>query len=101
MHGCISGLILHGPLQIKFLGILYHKLSFFMLIRRGAGSFKCYFQIFEILGNYGWAPLCILTCMVREFAWISLLSVAIFSSPFNWRKVLSGAKGCHLVWLNI
>ena len=23
-----------------------------MLIRRGAGSFKCHFQIFEILGNY-------------------------------------------------
>ena len=48
-HGCISGLILHGAFQTKFLGILYHKLSTFMLIRRGAGSFKCYFQIFEQL----------------------------------------------------
>ena len=100
-HGCISGLILHGAFQTKFLGILYHKLSTFMLIRRGTGSFKCYFQIFEILGNYGLAPLCIIACMVRRFAWISLLSVAILSNPFNWRKVLSGAKGCHLVWLVI
>ena len=42
-HGCISGLILHGAFQTKFLGILYHKLSTFMVIRRGTGSFKCYF----------------------------------------------------------
>ena len=52
MHGCISGLILHGAFQTKFLGILYQKLSTFMLIRRGAGCFKCDFQIFGILGNY-------------------------------------------------
>ena len=52
MHGCISGLILHGAFQTKFLGILYHKLSTFMLIRRGAGSFRCHFQIFEILENF-------------------------------------------------
>ena len=51
-HGCISGLILHGAFQTKFLGILYHKLSTFMLIRRGTGSFKCYFRIFEILENF-------------------------------------------------
>ena len=48
-HGCISGLILHGAVQTQFLGILYHKLSTFMLIRRGAGSFKCYYWIFEQL----------------------------------------------------
>ena len=48
----VSGLILHGAFQTKFLGILYHKLSTFMIIRRGAGSFKCHFQIFEILGNF-------------------------------------------------
>ena len=48
----VSGLILHGALQTKFLGILYHKLSTFMVIRRSAGCFKCDFQIFEILGNY-------------------------------------------------
>ena len=52
MHGCISGLILHGAFQTKFLGILYHKLSTFMVIRRAAGSFKCDFQIFEILENF-------------------------------------------------
>ena len=51
-HGCISGLILHGAFQTKFLGILYHKLSTVMLIRRGDGCLKCDFQIFEILGNY-------------------------------------------------
>ena len=51
-HGCISGLILHGAFQTKFLGILYHKLSTFMVIRRGTGSFKCYFRIFEILENF-------------------------------------------------
>ena len=48
----VSGLILHGAFQTKFLGILYHKLSTFMVIRRSAGCFKCDFQIFEILGNY-------------------------------------------------
>ena len=48
----VSGLILHGTFQTRFLGILYHKLSTFMLIRRFAWSFKCDFQIFEILGNY-------------------------------------------------
>ena len=52
MHGCISELILHGAFQTKFLGILYHKLSTFMVIRRSTGCFKCDFQIFEILGNY-------------------------------------------------
>ena len=51
-HGGISGLIPHGAFQTKFLGILYHKLSTFMLIRRGAGSFKCHFRIFEILENF-------------------------------------------------
>ena len=56
-HGCISGLILNGAFQTKFLGILYHKLSTFIVIRRATGSFKCYFRIFEILGNYGWVPL--------------------------------------------
>ena len=48
----VFGLILHGAFQTKFLGILYHKLSTFMVIRRSAGSFKCDFQIFGILGNY-------------------------------------------------
>ena len=51
-HGWTSGLILHGAFQNKFLGILYHKLSTFMVIRRGAGSFKCHFWIFEILENF-------------------------------------------------
>ena len=45
----VSGLILNGAFQTKFLGILYHKLSTFMVMRRGAGSFKCYFRIFEQL----------------------------------------------------
>ena len=49
---CVSGLILHGAFQTKFLGILYHKLSTFMLIRRSAGCFKCDFWIIGILGNY-------------------------------------------------
>ena len=49
---CVSGLILHGAFQTKFLGILYHKLLTFMLIRRSAGCFKCDFWIFGILGNY-------------------------------------------------
>ena len=49
---CVSGLILHGAFQTKFLGILYHKLSTFMVIRRSAGCFKCDFRIFGILGNY-------------------------------------------------
>ena len=34
------------------LGILYHKLSLFMLIRRSAGYFKCYFQIFVNLQKF-------------------------------------------------
>ena len=52
MHGCISGLILHGAFQTKFLGILYDKLSTFMVIRRGAGSFKCHFRIFVYLEKF-------------------------------------------------
>ena len=40
-----------------------------------------------------------MACMVRGFTSISLLSVGILSNPFNWRKVLSGAKGCHLFGL--
>ena len=52
MHGCISGLILHWAFQTKFRGILYHKLSTFMVIRKSTGSFKCYFRIFEILENF-------------------------------------------------
>ena len=40
---CVSGLILHRAFLTKFLGILYHKLSTFMLIRRSAGCFKCDF----------------------------------------------------------
>ena len=97
----VSGLILHGAFQTKFLGILYHKLSTFMVIRRGTGSFKCYFWIFEQLSWFWtwWAPY--YGIMVRAFTRISLLSFGILSNPFNWRKVLSGAKRCHLVWLDI
>ena len=47
----VSGLILHGAFQTKFLGILYDKLSTFMVIRRGAGSFKCHFGNF-LFGNF-------------------------------------------------
>ena len=43
----------------------------------------------------------IMASMVRAFPQISLLSVRILSNPFSWRKVLSGAKGCHLIWLVI
>ena len=55
----VSGLILHGTFTTKFLGILYHKLSIIMLIRRSAGCFKCHYWIFGILGNYlssPWVP---------------------------------------------
>ena len=86
MHGCISGLILHGAFQTKFLGILYHKLSTFMLIRRGAGSFKCHFQIFEILENFiqRWmAPY--YGIMVKTFTSISLLSIGVGGSSFYER----------------
>ena len=36
-------IIQHGTFQTKFLGILYHKLSTIMLIRRSAGPYKCHF----------------------------------------------------------
>ena len=49
MHGCISGLILLGSFSNQFKQGLGDYYGCFMLIRRGAGSFKCYFQIFEIL----------------------------------------------------
>ena len=85
-HGCISGLILHGAFQTKFLGILYHKLSTFMLIRRGAGSFKCHFQIFEILENViqRWmAPY--YGIVVRTLTSISLLSIGVGGASFYER----------------
>ena len=72
---CVSGLILHGAFQTKFLGILYHILSTFMLIRRSAGCFKCDFQIFGILGNY--FIMVGHGIMVRTFTLISLLSVGL------------------------
>ena len=85
-HGCISGLILHGAFQTKFLGILYHQLSTFMLIRRGTGSFKYHFQIFEILENFiqRWiAPY--YGIMVKTFTLISLLSIGVGGSSFYER----------------
>ena len=47
----VSGLILHETSITKFLGILYYKLSIFMLIRSG-GCLKWNFQIFGNLGNF-------------------------------------------------
>ena len=51
MHGCISGLIRPGSFSNQFKQGLGDYYGCFMLIRRGAGSFKCYFWIFEILEN--------------------------------------------------
>ena len=42
-HGCISGLILLGSFSNQFKQGLGDYYGCFMLIRRGAGSFKCYF----------------------------------------------------------
>ena len=42
LHG--SGLILHEAFQTKLMGILYHKLSTFMLIRRSAGHLSVIFE---------------------------------------------------------
>ena len=44
----VSGLILHGAFQAKFLGILYHKLSTFMVIRRVLGHLSAIFEYLEI-----------------------------------------------------
>ena len=52
MHGCISELILLGSFSNQFKQGLGDYYRCFMLIRRGTGSFKCYFQIFEILENF-------------------------------------------------
>ena len=48
----VSGLIVHGSFSNQFKQGLGDYYRCFMLIRRVAGSFKCYFQIFGILGNY-------------------------------------------------
>ena len=48
----VSVLILHGSFSNQFKHGLGDYYGYFMLIRRGAGSFKCYFQIFEILENF-------------------------------------------------
>ena len=48
----VSGLILLGSFSNQFKQGLGDYYGCIMLIRRGAGSFKCHFQIFEILGNY-------------------------------------------------
>ena len=76
MHGCISGLILHGAFQTKFLGILYHKLSTFMVIRRGAGSFKCHFRIFVYLENF--------FIMTRASLWHHGKGIHLYFSVINW-----------------
>ena len=62
------------------------------------GPFSNIWNIRKLFYN-GWAPY--YGIMVRAFPWISLLSVGILSNPFNWKKVLSGAKGCYLIWLDI
>ena len=73
-HGCISGLILHGVFQTKFLGILYHQLSTFTVIRRGAGSFKCHFWIFEILENFlSWLGAMLWWPIIQVLANISVI----------------------------
>ena len=98
----VSGLILHGNFQTKFLGILYHKLSTFMLIRRSAACFKGpILNMWNIRKLFYHNQGTIMACMVRGFPEISLLSVGVLSNPFNWRKVLSVAKGCHLICLLI
>ena len=48
----VSGLILLGSFSNQFKQGLGDYYGCFMLIRRGSGSFKCHFRIFEILGNY-------------------------------------------------
>ena len=94
----ISGLILHGAFQTKFLGILYHKLWTFMVIRRGAGSLKCHFRILENFFIMIWRHAMVL-CWghAPRFLCYQLDFLLDF---FYWRKVLSGAKGCHprLAW---
>ena len=50
--GCISGLILLGSFSNQFKQGLGDYYGCFMLIRRGAQSFKCDFLIFEILENF-------------------------------------------------
>ena len=56
IHGpCTTACILANTawnLPKKLLGILYHKLSIIMLIRRGAGCFKAYFRIFVNLEKF-------------------------------------------------
>ena len=76
MHGCISGLILHGAFQTKFPGIVYHKLSTFMVIRRGTGSFKCYFQIFVYLEKF--------YIMTRAPLWHHGKGIHLYFSVINW-----------------
>ena len=86
----VSGLILHGAFQTKFLGILYHKLSTFMVIRRSAWCFKCDFRIFEILGNYF-----IMTMMALWwrhsprflcYQWDFLLDIFTEEGSYQWIK---------------
>ena len=48
----LSGLILLGSFSNQFKQGLGDYYGCFMLIKRGAGSFKCYFRIFEILEHF-------------------------------------------------
>ena len=73
---CVSWLILHGAFQTKFLGILYHKLSTFMVIRRGTGSFKCHFRIFVYLENF--------FIMTRVPLWHHGKGIHLYFSVINW-----------------
>ena len=76
MHGCISGLILHGAFQTKFLGILYHKLSTFMVIRRGPRSLKGHFRIFAYLEKF--------FIMTRAPLWHHGKGIHLYFSVMNW-----------------
>ena len=70
-----------------------------MLIGKGAGCFKCYFQKLEQflwkLGNY--FPPCF-PSLERQLHPISLLILGILLSFFGVNKTLLGPFICHLVW---
>ena len=86
IHGpCTTACILANTawnLPIILHGILYHKLSTIMLIRRSAGCFKGHFQIFEHLPWFWtWWNMDI----QRQFSLVSLLSVGVSLGFFYWR----------------
>ena len=99
----VSGLILHGSFSNQFKQGLGDYYGCFMLIRRGTGSFKCNFQIFEQLPWFWtWWNMDIHYHVEATFACSSLISWSFFKIFLLKKGLISSSRmpphlACYLI----